>query len=261
MCRLFGYRSEEPTGVAHELLDARNALRVQSREHPDGWGLGWYVGGAPQVVRALEPAHADDDFAEVGEFVASTTILAHVRKASVGRVSLENTHPFEWGSWLFVHNGTIPAWDAARARIEAAIDPALARELTGETDSERCFFVFLSRLQRRCDPRHASFEQAAAALAETVALVRSASEAGAEGEASTTFLATDGRLMLACRRGRTLFIEAPEPGPDLRVPSIVIASERPCLCSGRLFREVPEGALVGVDETMRFHARPLSAFV
>src|SRR2546426_8692684 len=105
MCRLFGYRSEEPTGVQHELLEAANALRVQSREHPDGWGLGWYVGGAPQVVRGLDPAHADDDFHAVGEFVASTTILAHVRKASIGRVALENTHPFEWGPWLFVHNG------------------------------------------------------------------------------------------------------------------------------------------------------------
>src|SRR5947209_5745269 len=111
MCRLFGYRALEPASVQHELLEANNALCVQSREHPDGWGLGWYVGGEPQVARALEPAHADDDFAAVGRFLASRTIVAHVRKASVGRVALENTHPFEWGRWLFVHNGTVPRWD------------------------------------------------------------------------------------------------------------------------------------------------------
>src|SRR2546429_2086833 len=210
MCRLFGCRTAAPGGVAHELLHGANALRVQSREHPDGWGLGWYVGRVPQVVRSLTAAHGDEDFEEVSSFVTASTILAHVRKASVGRVALENTHPFEWGPWLFVHNGTVPAWDACRAAIERAIEPSLARALQGETDSERCFLVFLSRLMRRCDPLRASLDQAAAALAETVALVRAASEPLCKEEASTTFLATDGRLMLACRGGRTLFVETPD---------------------------------------------------
>jgi glutamine amidotransferase len=259
MCRLFGYRSQEPTGVQHELLEAANALCVQSREHPDGWGLGWYVGGAPQVERALDPAHEDDDFSAVGRSVASTTIVAHVRKASVGRVSLENTHPFQWGPWLFVHNGTIPAWDKCGAAVEALVDPAFRRELSGETDSERCFLLFLSRLARRCDLAAATFDACAEALAETVELVRGAAEPIAKAEASTTFLATDGKLMIACRRGRTLFVETPAPHAGGRVSSVVIASEQPCRCATRSFREVPEGSLVGVDESMRVQMRPLSA--
>src|SRR5258706_15748748 len=96
MCRLFGCRAAGPGGVAHELLHGANALRVQSREHPDGWGLGWYVDRVPQVVRSLTAAHGDDDFEEVSSFVTASTILAHIRKASIGRVSFENTHPFEW---------------------------------------------------------------------------------------------------------------------------------------------------------------------
>src|SRR5205823_4678605 len=99
MCRLFGCRTAAPGGVAHELLHGANALRVQSREHPDGWGLGWYAGRVPQVVRSLTAAHGDEDFEEVSSFVTASTILAHLRKASVGRVALENTHPFEWGPW------------------------------------------------------------------------------------------------------------------------------------------------------------------
>src|SRR5256885_14020515 len=110
MCRLFGCRTAAPGGVAHELLHGANALRVQSREHPDGWGLGWYAGRVPQVVRSLTAAHGDEDFEEVSSFVTASTILAHLRKASVGRVALENTHPFEWGPWLFAHNGTISDW-------------------------------------------------------------------------------------------------------------------------------------------------------
>jgi len=258
MCRLFGYRSEAPEGVQHELLEAANSLHLQSREHPDGWGIGWYEGGRPRVTRALEPAHADEEFAAAGKAVASTTILAHVRKASIGRIALENTHPFAWGPWLFVHNGTIPAWDRCAAAIEAGIEPSLRRTLAGQTDSERCFLLFLSLLARRCDPLVASLPEAAAAISDTVAAVRAAAEPLAQAEASTTFLATDGRVMVACRRGRTLFVETPEPRADGSVASVVIASEQPCRCADRTFREVPEGHLVGVDEALRVEVRPLS---
>src|SRR5207302_1826328 len=149
MCRLFGCRTAAPGGVAHEILHGANALRVQSREHPDGWGLGWHVGRVPQVVRSLSPAHGDEDFEEVSSYVSASTILAHIRKASVGRVALENTHPFEWGPWLFAHNGTVPRWSQCRAAVEAEIDPPLRLKLRGETDSERCFLLFLTRLSRQ----------------------------------------------------------------------------------------------------------------
>ena len=252
MCRLFGCRTESPGGVAHELLHGANALRVQSREHPDGWGLGWHVGRVPQVVRSLSPAHGDEDFEEVSSYVSASTILAHIRKASVGRVALENTHPFEWGPWLFAHNGTVPRWSQCRAAVEAEIDPPLRLKLRGETDSERCFLLFLTRLSRRCDPLAGRFADAAAALAETVAIVRRA----CAGDPSTTFLATDGRMLIACRRGRTLHVSAPEPDAGGCVPYFAIASEDPKLHRpvppGRPpWRGVAAGAIVGVDSDLR----------
>src|SRR5437764_1222745 len=172
MCRLFGSRTRAPSAVSHELFHGANALRVQSREHPDGWGLGWYENGAPRVVRSLTPAHGDSDFEKLSQFVSAQTVLAHVRKASVGRVAQENTHPFQRGRWLFAHNGTLPLWEACRPRIESLIDPSLRESLHGETDSERCFLVFLSRLRKRCPIDAADATSAAAALGETVALVR-----------------------------------------------------------------------------------------
>lgn len=252
MCRLFGCRTAAPGGVAHELLHGANALRVQSREHPDGWGLGWYAGRVPQVVRSLTAAHGDEDFEEVSSFVTASTILAHIRKASVGRVALENTHPFEWGPWLFAHNGTIHDWEKCRSGVEAGIDPALRDKLRGETDSERCFLLFLTRLSRRCDPTAATFADAAAALAETVSAV--AQTCGPD--AATTFLATDGRLMLACRRGRTLYVSAAEPERGGRVAWFAVASEDPRLHEptppGRsAWREVRANTIVGVDSDLR----------
>ena len=259
MCRLFGSRTRSPSGVSHELFHAANALRVQSREHPDGWGLGWYEDGAPRVVRSLTPAHGDQDFEKLSQFVTAQTVLAHVRKASVGRVAEENTHPFQRGRWLFAHNGTLHGWEAARARLEEQIDPALRGELRGETDSERCFLVFLTRLRKRCALEGADVASAAAALAETVALVRQIVEP-AEKPASTTFIATDGRLLLACRRGRTLFISSPTPDPSGRCDYVAVASEdpgEPPLGGQRAWRLLPEESLVAVDAELRLSVTAL----
>jgi predicted glutamine amidotransferase len=259
MCRLFGCRSRDPGAVSHELFHGANALRALSLEHPDGWGLGWYDGPSPRVVRSLTPAHGDADFEKLSQFVSATTVVAHVRKASVGRVAAENTHPFQRGPWLFAHNGTLPQFDRARAPLEELIHPSLRGELRGETDSERCFLLFLSRLRRHCDVERADVGSAAAALAETVALVREVFER--EGEAaSTTFLATDGRLLLACRRGRTLFLSSPAADRDGSCAYVAVASEdpgEPPPGGKRAWRLLPDEALVAVDERLRLKVTSL----
>ena len=223
MCRLFGCRSKESSGVSHELFHGANALRVQSKEHPDGWGLAWYENGAPRVVRSLTPAHGDGEFEKLSNYVRATTVLAHVRKASIGKVAPENTHPFQRGPWLFAHNGTLPAWERGRSLLEELIAPSLRRELRGDTDSERCFYLFLTQLRARCDPENADCASAAAALADAV---RMAADACGR-DASTTFLATDGRMLLACRRGRTLFVSAGEQDAQGCHEYVAVASEDP----------------------------------
>jgi glutamine amidotransferase len=260
MCRLFGCRSRDAGGVSHELFHGANALRVQSKEHPDGWGLGWYESGAPRVVRSLTPAHGDADFEKLSQYVSAGTVIAHVRKASVGRVAPENTHPFQRGPWLFAHNGTLPDWERTRGPLEELIHPSLRAELRGETDSERCFLLFLSRLRRHCDVERADVASAAAALAETVALVREIAEHGGE-QASTTFLATDGRVLLACRRGRTLFLSSPAPDRDGGCAYVAVASEdpgEPPPGGKRAWRLLAEDALVAVDAALRLRVMSLS---
>ncbi|HEY6908367.1 MAG TPA: class II glutamine amidotransferase [Myxococcales bacterium] len=260
MCRLFGCRSREPGAVSHELFHGANALRVQSREHPDGWGLAWYESSAPRVVRSLTPAHGDADFERLSQYLSAHTVLAHVRKASVGKVAAENTHPFQRGRWLFAHNGTLPDWERRQKALEELIQPSLRAELRGDTDSERCFLLFLSRLRRRCDVDRADVASATAALAETVALLREIFEQDGV-KASTTFLATDGRLLLACRRGRTLFLSSPAPDRDGRCAYVAVASEdpgEPPPGGRRAWRLLPDESLVAVDHELRLKVMSLS---
>lgn len=272
MCRLFGFRSVVTSTAQRSLTRAGNALRHQSREHPHGWGIGWWEGPRNRVVhleRGAGAAHAEQAFERVAAGVSATQAIAHVRRASVGPPGLANAHPFRHGRWLFAHNGTVANWERARAGIEAEVDPAFLAGVRGETDSERLFALFLTRLSRRRDPGdEATPAEVRAALAETVAVVAAHADPGAAVRSSTTFLVGDGNLLAACRRGRTLHVsthkracaarascprlvkecEAP-PREGAPAHHLLVASEP--LSPDDVWEEVPEDGMVSIDRELR----------
>ena len=133
MCRILGCVAAEPTSIEHELLHAENPLIQQSEEHDSGWGMAVYrrAGGEePELVRFPEAAHAD------GEFRRATSMRgrifnAHLRRATMGGLTLVNTHPFLLGEYSFSHNGTV-------IRYRSLLAPGVA-DVQGETDSEALF--------------------------------------------------------------------------------------------------------------------------
>jgi glutamine amidotransferase len=245
MCRLFGQHAHPDVDACAPLCGSDNALRFQSHRHPHGWGIGWYVNGSPSVRRGILPAHADQGFVAAGREIRSNVVIAHVRDASVGPVRHENTHPFVFGRWLFAHNGTVARWrddGDVRAAIEAEIDPDLRREIRGDTDSERCFYLFLTRLRARGGLDLPGIEDVRRALAETTrAVVAVADRAPAPRPTSLTLLVSDGRVVGASRRGRPLHV-ACDAGPR---HALVIASER---IGPAAWGEVPEEGFVGTED-------------
>lgn len=253
MCRLFGFRSNVPARVHHSLVAEKNSLRKQSLEHKDGWGIAYYGDDpAPQVAHGLGAAHADPEFERISNLVSSHAVIAHVRLASVGHVHLRNAHPFLFERWAFCHNGTLRHFDEHRAAFEAEIAPRFRTHLRGDTDSERCFFIFLTRLEAYGGLEHPSIEAVARALAETMRLVKARTDTQ-ERPSSTNFLVSDGSLMVASRRNRTLFFselrakgagpaDLPRDGDPLR--QFVVASEE--LSSESHWHPVPEETLLGV---------------
>ena len=145
MCRVFGCVAAEPLSVRHDLLEADNPLIHQSEEHDSGWGMAVYRRGAgeePRCVRFPEAAHQDDAFVEATN-MRGRLFNVHVRRATMGGLAPENTHPFCLGPYSFGHNGTI-------VRYPKLLEPDVAKP-HGQTDSE-AFFNFL---MRDFDPGHA----------------------------------------------------------------------------------------------------------
>ena len=138
MCRVFGCVAAEPVAVRHELVEADNPLIRQAEEHDSGWGMAVYRrpdGGEPRCVRFPEAAHQDGDFLDA-TLLRGRIFNVHVRRATMGGLTDENTHPFCLGEFSFSHNGTL-------IDFRKLLEPDV-REPQGQTDSEH-MFNFLMR--------------------------------------------------------------------------------------------------------------------
>ncbi len=267
MCRLFGFRSSRPAPVHPALVTEKNSLLIQSREHKDGWGIAAYGADPhPQVAHGVGAAHSDPDFHRVSSLVSARTVVAHLRLASVGAVEKRNAHPFTLGRWCFVHNGTVRNFAQHQAEVEALIRPDLRAHIQGATDSERCFYLFLTRLaeQQPLDGP-ACVEKVACALAQTMEQVASITDVPGQERSSMNFLVTNGDVMVATRRNRTLFLSdtAPETGkrphralsgppePGTQLEQFVLASEQ--LSGEDHWHPIDEEGIVGVDSQLVLH--------
>ena len=140
MCRVLGAVGNAPISLRHELLDAQNPMIRQSEEHDSGWGAAVYVhaeGEEPTLTRFAQAAFEDEHFIAATE-QEGRIFNVHVRRATLGGLTLANTHPFVHGAWSYSHNGTVIDFPALR---EPGVEPAL-----GDTDSEQLFNFLLARL-------------------------------------------------------------------------------------------------------------------
>jgi glutamine amidotransferase len=269
MCRLFGFRSVIPSQVHRSLLAADNALGVQSEEHRDGWGVAFYVDGSPHLTRSPMTALGDNLFHRLSGVVSSETVLAHVRRATQGPKTVFNCHPFQYGRWVFAHNGDIPEFERHRERMTAEIAPRLRRYVLGETDSEVVFYVFLTHLQQYgpLSRRH-TIDDVVSALRSTVARVRELCDgADPATHALLTLIVTDGDTMAATCGGRELFWSTykgrcadretcPSLSPECEAPTrtgfvnhLIFSSEP--LQGENVWEQLADGDVIGVDWRMR----------
>jgi len=145
MCELFAMSSRMPTAVTYS-LDEFSKYGSRIRHNRDGWGIALARDRDAFLVKEPEPAANSIWVRFIAEHPIETTVaIAHVRYATRGLHTMENTHPFRRAlgrrTHFFAHNGTLK-------EIEKTINSAdLAYVPIGDTDSELAFCALLSRLK------------------------------------------------------------------------------------------------------------------
>jgi predicted glutamine amidotransferase len=143
MCELLGMNCNVPTDICFS-FQGFCARGGKTGFHKDGWGIAFYEGAGCRIFLDDTPS-ANSPIADlVGQYpIRSKHVVAHIRKATHGTVSLENCHPFRrelWGSyWTFAHNGELP--DLMKQDTSGFYNPV------GQTDSEKAFCLILNTLR------------------------------------------------------------------------------------------------------------------
>ena len=226
MCRLIIYKGA-CVYIEEVLIKPENSLLRQSRSatyHPgchdpkeirnirvngDGFGVAWYcpetlhLGSC--VFKFMTPAWSNGNLQNISAHVRAPVIIGHVRAASSGRnpfenttVSYENCHPFKFGRYTFVHNGTVPSFSKVKRVLCAIINEEIFREILGNTDSEHIFGLILHLLPNRTE--QLSAEDMAYAVEETISVIlRICKAKGVEEGCSLNFVLTDGIHIISTR--------------------------------------------------------------
>lgn len=144
MCELLGMSANVPTDICFSFsgLMRRGGC---TGHHSDGWGIAFYEGRGCRTFHDPQPS-ADSEIARLisNYAIKSKVVISHIRKATHGKVCLENTHPFVrelWGrNWTFAHNGKLPG---IKKRPLKHFQPV------GNTDSEYAFCWMLDAIRRK----------------------------------------------------------------------------------------------------------------
>jgi len=183
MCQLLGMNCNTPTDIVFSFTGfATRAGRTG--EHVDGWGIAFFEGAGVRHFVDHEPALVSPVADLIRRYpIRSRNVIAHIRKATVGRVALENCHPFVrelWGRyWVFAHNGDLIDY---HPRLDGPYRPV------GDTDSERAFCWILQNVSRRF-PSHPGAEALAEAMGELTA--------GIAAHGTFNYMLSDGAALYA----------------------------------------------------------------
>lgn len=192
MCQLLGISSRAPIRLR---VSWERFARHGSQEggNPDGWGVAYAAGGDVCVLKEPAPAADSRLVAFLGRNgPPATTVVSHVRRATLGAGGMCNTQPFGRAlggrNHVFAHNGHVTG-------IEPPASPWLRP--VGTTDSEVLFSILLHRLEPLW---RGATEPSLAARTEVIAGF--AEEMRSRG--ALNFLYFDGRTLFAHAHRRTI---------------------------------------------------------
>jgi predicted glutamine amidotransferase len=157
MCELLAVSASAPVDVKVSLTTlARHG--GETDQHRDGWGVAFLDGRDARIIREPGPAAASPWIGCIARHgTPCDTVIAHIRRATQGAISLANTQPFaremRGRMHVYAHNGMVedlPAMAGGNSQV-ARFQPI------GETDSEIAFCRFLTYLAELPDETEVAF--------------------------------------------------------------------------------------------------------
>lgn len=142
-----GYISASETSFPTIVGSGFSEFIALSSVHCDGWGISTVgkSGDHTVVEKRVEAAKASASFDAVIAKNSSDGALLHLRWATHGlSISENNTHPFTYGEYSFIHNGSIFPANA----ISEFIEPKFNSLIIGDTDSERFFYLVMGEIEK-----------------------------------------------------------------------------------------------------------------
>ena len=147
MCELFGINAGNETDTSLWL----KTFFDHSERNPHGWGIAHFhqnpAGRAgfgtleKEPVKAVRSRYLKE---RLRQGLRASTLLAHIRDATIGSLEYINTHPFQKTDdsgrcWTLAHNGTV---------FEGALLRKFVEVQEGQTDSERILLYFVDRINK-----------------------------------------------------------------------------------------------------------------
>ncbi len=147
MCELLGV-------TANTKIKMNELFKIffsHSEEHRNGWGLVLLDDDVFSIDK--EPKKAIDSLylkSKLKDNIETARCIAHIRKATIGEVNVNNTHPFlknddSGRRWVLAHNGTI-------FESEALSPYQYIQE--GTTDSERILLYIVDEINKLYQKKH-----------------------------------------------------------------------------------------------------------
>ena len=154
MCQLLGMNCATPTDITFSFRGFSQRAGITS-DHSDGFGIAFFEDKACRLFVDNQSA-VESPIAELVRNypIKSRNVIAHIRKATQGKITLENSHPFMrelWGrQWIFAHNGDLHDF---QPNLSGRFIPI------GNTDSELAFCYLLDQLVEKFGYVEPSLEQ------------------------------------------------------------------------------------------------------
>ena len=287
MCRFVAYIGK-PIMADELIIKPKNSLMKQSHHaletemtvNGDGFGIGWYNlyrRREPALFRSIRPAWNDENLSYNASMIKTNCLLAHIRAATQGGVSIQNSHPFQYKEFLMMQNGGIEDFLKIKRRLINRLNEDIFQWINGQTDTQYIFALFLTLLkEEKKGETPLTLDQISTCLSQTFAEIQDMKkEVGLTSASLYNLVLTNGKALIATRYSTQ---------PDKETRSLYIAGNAECytckegflrfktskkedhavvisseaLSSKKDFwREVPENHFIMVEEDLSVTIKPL----